>query len=85
MGANESVMELLVPVGTLATVPRKAESDCKRTKSTVTPLPPLSERVVLVPVEEVRSTELTVTLKLISPRLAGALSETMTRLTLAVP
>src|SRR5579872_2522082 len=82
---KETVMVLLLPVGTLGKVPRKAESDCSRTRSTTMPLPLLGVKFVLVPVEEVRVMPLMVTLKLTSPRFAGGVSATRTRLTLAVP
>src|SRR5579864_3252302 len=82
---KETVMVLLLPVGTLGKVPRKAESDCSRTRSTTMPLPLLGVKFVLVPVEEVRVIPLMVTLKLTSPRFAGGVSATRTRLTLAVP
>lgn len=53
----------------------------------MSPLPLLSpprSRVEVVPVEEVSTTELIATLKLIIPMFAGRVSETRTRLTLAV-
>ena len=74
-------MELLVPVGTPVIVPRKMESDWARAKSTMR-LPVL--RVDVVPVDEVNTTELMASLRLIIPMFAGRVSETSTRLTLAV-
>lgn len=67
--------------------PRKIESDWARARSTIRPTPLLSPprlRVDIAPVEEVNTTELMVTLKLIIPIFAGRVSETRVRLTLAV-
>src|SRR5579859_169895 len=83
--ARDTVMLLIPPVSTFVSVPRNAESDCARTRSTVTPLPPFIVSVVFVPVVEVRVTELTVMRKLINPRLEGTVSATSTKLTLFVP
>jgi hypothetical protein len=74
-------MEVFVPVGTLGIVPRKMESDWARARSTIR-LPVL--RVDVVPVDDVRTTELMASLRLMIPIFAGRVSETRTRLTLAV-
>ena len=70
-----------MPVGTPGIVPRKMESDWARARSTVR-FPVLS--VDVVPVDEVSTTELMANLRLTIPMLAGRVSETRTRLTLAV-
>lgn len=57
------------------------ESDWARAKSTIR-LPVL--RVDVVPVEEVSTMELIATLKLTMPMVAGRVSDTKVRLTLAV-
>src|SRR5579883_822788 len=84
--AKETVIVLLVPVGTPESAPRKAESDCKRIRSTTRPPFALfGVKVVLVPPEEVSCTPVTVTRKLTTEMAAGGVSATITKLTVAVP
>ena len=68
----------------MVAVPRKAESDCRRTKSKEKPVWPFNSKVVAVPVEGVKTMEVGTTLKLMSPKVDGGVSATMTKLTLAV-
>jgi hypothetical protein len=72
-----------VPTGTLSSVPRKAVSLWRRISSITGA--GLGVKVKAVPVAGVRVTDKTVTLKESREGLAGGVSETRVRLTVAVP
>ena len=75
----------MVPLGTEAIVPRKAESDWRRTRSKAKPLLLLMLKVVWVFVELVSVMEVGTTRKLTSPSVDGGLLETSTKLTFVLP
>jgi hypothetical protein len=71
------------PAGTLANVPRKKVSDCRRMRSTTGE--PLSVKACCLPPEVIRAIPVTVTLKVKREGLAGSVSATMVKLTEPVP
>ena len=80
---KEMMAPVYWPEGTLANVPRKRVSDCRRMRSTTGE--PLRLRACWVPPEVIREIPVMVTLKVRREGWAGRVSATMVRVTVPVP